>query len=35
MNEGRSIEGDEIHARLVEAIEKPERAHLWVPGRRH
>lgn len=32
MIEGRSIEGDEIHPRLVEAIEKPERAHLWVPA---
>ncbi|MGV2099002.1 hypothetical protein [Rhizobium sp. 21-4511-3d] len=32
MIEGRSVKDDEIHARLVEAIEKPERAHLWVPA---
>ncbi|HEY0125013.1 MAG TPA: hypothetical protein VGC14_25265 [Rhizobium sp.] len=32
MIEWRSIENDEVHARLVEAIEKPESAYLWDPA---
>lgn len=32
MIERRSVEGDEIHAKLVQAIEKPERAYLWTPA---
>lgn len=32
MLESRLIEGDEVHAKLIAEIEKPERAHLWVPA---
>lgn len=32
MIKSRAAENDEIHARLVTAIEKPERSYLWTPA---